>query len=613
MLTPIKQQDDIATPMKNPETALREVFGFEGFRDRQCEIIDRIIDGDDAFVVMPTGGGKSLCYQIPSLVREGIGIVISPLISLMDDQVHHLQKLGIRASALHSGQDREVQRVVRRDMEAGVLDLLYVSPERLGTQSFRDALEKIEIALFAVDEAHCITQWGHDFRPEYLRITELRKKFAQVPCVAVTATADAPTRQEILERLLFRNEDLFVSGFDRPNIKYTVVPKKNWKMQLLQFLKEEHPSDCGIVYCLSRKRVEKVATWLTDQGFVAIPYHAGLNSSLREANQNRFLNEEGLIVVATIAFGLGIDKANVRFVAHLDLPRSVEAYYQETGRAGRDGLPADAWMAYGLSDVVNLERIIKKSEGDDSHVRRERHRLTAMVKYCETPRCRRRMILNHFGQESPNGCPNCDNCLDPVEMWKGTAAAQLAISCVQRTGQRFGAGHIIDVLLGRKSKKVLRFQHETTSVFGSGVDIRSDGWHSILRQLVAQDVIKVDTEAYGALKLGKSVSEILRGDREIMLKKEPARRRAIHNPSSRDRMLAPGEQKLFEALRSTRLDLARKQGIPAYRIFHDSTLIDMSRKRPTDLEALGKISGVGKVKKERYGDPFLKRIRAHAL
>ncbi len=606
-------QTTIDIPPARPQQLLRSIFGYDHFRPRQEEIIQRILEGDNALVVMPTGGGKSICYQIPAIIRSGTGIVVSPLISLMKDQVDALKQLGVKAAFLNSSLDRGQQHQIEQQFTAGDLDLLYVAPERLFTPAFLELLEQVQIALFAVDEAHCISQWGHDFRPEYLQLAEIRERFSRPPCIAVTATADAPTRREILQRLCLTQEDLFVTGFDRPNIRYTVVPKRNPKQQLLRFIEREHPGDAGIVYCLSRKNVEEVAVWLTEQGHEAVPYHAGLSSDRRQVNQDRFLREEGLIVVATVAFGMGIDKPDVRFVAHLNVPRSPEAYYQETGRAGRDGLPANAWMAYNLADVVMIQRILENSEAERQHKWIERHKLNAMIGYCETVSCRREVLLTYFGEKPDADCGNCDTCLDPVQTWDGTSAAQKVLSCVQRTGQRFGAGHIVDVLLGKQTDKVHRFHHTHLSTYGIGSELSTTEWHSVIRQLVAADLLRVDVDGYGGLRLTTACGSVLKGEHRVLLRQDPKPQKKKAPAAAKGALPeVPADRTLFSALRSLRLKLAREQGVPPYIIFHDRTLLAIVQHRPRNLDAFGQISGVGDVKLDRYGEPFLDVIRAHS-
>ena len=592
-----------------PHKILQTVFGYDQFRLQQEAIIQRLLGGKNAAVIMPTGGGKSICYQIPALMRKGTGIVVSPLISLMQDQVDALKQLDICAEYLNSNLDGEQQYRVIEAFLSGSLDLLYVAPERLLMPDFLDLLGRVELALLAIDEAHCISQWGHDFRPEYRKLAEVRRRFPDVPCIAATATADEPTRQEIVQQLDIEADGVFVAGFDRPNIRYTVVPKKNAKQQLLHFIETEHPTDAGIVYCLSRRKVEDVANWLVDQGHNAVPYHAGLAAEMRQENQDRFLKEEGLIVVATIAFGMGIDKPNVRFVAHLDIPKSPESYYQETGRAGRDGLPANAWMTYGLADVVLMQKILADSDADEAHKRVERHKFGALVGYCETAQCRRQVLVGYFGDTLEGACGNCDTCLVPVETYDGSVAAQKVLSCVYRTGQRFGAGHIVDVLLGKLTPKIESFEHDKLSTFGIGEEYSATQWRAIVRQLVTSNYLQVDIGGYGGLRLTPESRGVLKGETQVMLRKDPTPESRVRKKekvrSKTSDLLTDDTQPLFDALRDLRFNLARDQGIPPYIIFHDSTLIALAEQRPTTLQAFGHIPGVGAVKLERYGEAFL--------
>ncbi|MFQ5571784.1 MAG: DNA helicase RecQ [Rhodothermales bacterium] len=606
----------IETTLANPHNILKLVFGYDQFRPHQEEIIQRILGGEHALVIMPTGGGKSLCFQLPALIRPGAGIVVSPLISLMQDQVDALVQLGARAAFLNSSLPRGKQRVIEQELRDGSLDLMYVAPERLMTPAFLKLLDEIDIALFAIDEAHCISQWGHDFRPEYLQLATIRRRYPDVPCIAVTATADAPTQREILKQLRLPDSGVFVTGFDRPNIRYTVVLKNKPKQQLLRFIETEHPGDAGIVYCLSRKKVEDTAAWLAEQGHNAVPYHAGLTAKQRQQNQDRFLREEGLIVVATIAFGMGIDKPNVRFVAHLDVPRSLESYYQETGRAGRDGLEADAWMCYSLGDVVAMRKILESSGANQKHQWVEQHKLNAMFGYCETATCRRKVLLNYFGETPEASCNNCDNCLHPIETWDGTIAAQKALSCIYRTGQKFGAGHVIDVLLGHDTDKVRRFRHERLSTFGIGTELSATEWRSVIRQLITADYLRVDVDGYGSIRLSKACGPVLKGEQQVFFRKDPKpeprkKTRAITADSTLPQ--TPDDRALFDALRALRLELARDQGIPPYVVFNDATLAAMVQYRPRNLEEFSRLSGVGTVKLERYGDVFLDAIHLHEM
>jgi ATP-dependent DNA helicase RecQ len=601
--------------MSVPRKILQTVFGYDQFRLQQEEIIQRLLEGKNAAVIMPTGGGKSICYQIPALMRKGTAIVVSPLISLMQDQVDALKQLDIAAEYLNSNLDGGQQYRVIQTFLSGTLDLLYVAPERLMMPDFLDLMTRVDIALLAIDEAHCISQWGHDFRPEYRKLTEVRNRFPHVPCIAATATADGPTRREIVQQLNIEGEGLFVAGFDRPNIRYTVVPKKNAKQQLLGFIRTEHPTDAGIVYCLSRRKVEDVANWLVEQGHEALPYHAGLPAEVRYGNQDRFLKEEGLIVVATIAFGMGIDKPNVRFVAHMDIPKSPESYYQETGRAGRDGLPANAWMTYGLGDVVLMQKILGDSEADEEHKRVEWHKFNALVGYCESVQCRRQMLLSYFGDTMDNPCGNCDTCLVPVETFDGTVAAQKVLSCVHRTGQRFGAGHIVDVLLGKMTDKIESFGHHSLSTFGIGDEHPVTQWRAIIRQLVTANYLRVDIDGYGGLKMTTDCGPVLKGEKQVFFRKDPKPERASRKRekirTKKNDLLEDQAQPLFDALRDLRLELAREQGIPPYIIFHDSTLIALAQDRPKTMQAFGRMPGVGAVKLERYGEAFLNVICNH--
>jgi len=600
---------------RQPLEVLTNVFGFQDFRGDQAAIIDHVVAGGDALVLMPTGGGKSLCYQIPALCRDGVGIVVSPLIALMRDQVEALRQLGVRAAALNSTIPFGEAMRIERQMTAGDIDLVYVAPERLLTDSFLDLLGRCKLALFAIDEAHCVSQWGHDFRPEYLQLTVLHQRFPQVPRIALTATADGPTRRDIVERLDLGNGQVYVAGFDRPNIRYRVVAKKNARAQLLEFLKGEHAGQSGIVYCMSRAKVEETALWLSQQGHVALPYHAGLDKPVRTQHQDRFIKEDGIIVVATIAFGMGIDKPDVRFVAHLDLPKSLEAYYQETGRAGRDGLPSDAFMLYGLEDVTKLRQLLEASDAPDTQKRIERRKLESLVGYCETTRCRRQVLLAYFGETLDEPCGNCDSCLQPAETFDGSEAARKALSCVYRTGQRFGAGHVIDVLRGGDTEKVRKFGHDGLSTYGIGQELSTQEWRSVFRQLVAMGLLVVDMEGHGGLRLAPDCRDVLRGERRIELRRDPVRQRRSAAERAAARVMqdgdAPGDLSLFEALRAKRMTLAKAQGVPPYVIFHDSTLVAMAQERPRDLDAFARLPGVGGAKLNRYGPTFLAVIAAH--
>jgi ATP-dependent DNA helicase RecQ len=610
----MQESDTIDVTSAAPREVLRSVFGYEDFRPAQEEIIDRLVRGKHALVIMPTGGGKSLCYQIPAMVRQGVGIIVSPLISLMQDQVEALRQLGVRAAFLNSSLEYGERREIKQQLSAGELDLLYVAPERLMSDRFIHLLEQVEPTLFAIDEVHCMSKWGHDFRPDYLELASICERLPHVPCIAVTATADTQTQADILQRLDLPEASLFVTGFDRPNICYRVVVKRSGKKQLARFLRNNHAGNAGIVYCLSRKKTEKTAAWLSDRGFDAVPYHAGLSADRRREHQSRFLREEGLIVVATVAFGMGIDKPDVRFVAHLDLPKSLEAYYQETGRAGRDGQPADAWMAYRYGDVVRMRQIMDDGTENDRHQWTQHHKLNAMLGYCETTDCRRKVLLNYFGEETDDGCGNCDICLNPVETWDGTVAAQKVLSCVARTGQRFGAGYITDVLLGRNTKKVRRFGHSDLSTYGIGDELNKSGWRSVVRQLVAKNLLRVDVGGYGALQLTDACEPVLKGEREVALRKDrkPQYKKEKRKATADTLPDTPEARDLFEALREVRTELARDQNVPPYVIFHDRTLRAMVEYRPRDATAFRQLSGVGDVKLERYGNRFMAVIRSYS-
>ncbi len=597
---------------------LYEIFGYSTFRGEQQQIVEHVTAGGDALVLMPTGGGKSLCYQLPALLRDGVCIVISPLIALMQDQVDALQQLNVSAAFLNSSMDAEATNHINQQLIQGKLKILYVAPERLLMPNFLALLEQVNrhigISLFAIDEAHCVSQWGHDFRPEYRKLTVLHERFPETPRIALTATADAPTRAEIIERLALEHARQFISSFDRPNIHYTVTQKANTKQQLEHFLKTEHAKDSGIIYCLSRRKVEETAEWLTSRGWKALPYHAGLDAGVRNQNQKKFLREDGIIMVATIAFGMGIDKPNVRFVAHLDLPKSMESYYQETGRAGRDGLPANAWMAYGLGDVVSMRQMLDSGDAPEERKRVERQKLDALLGFCESTSCRHQSLLRYFGETHAGNCGQCDNCLDPITTWDATQAAQMALSCVYRTGQRFGVVHLIDVLLGKSTPKITQFQHQKLSTFGIGKSLSQTQWSSIFRQLVASGFLESSSESYGGLNLTESARPILRGETEVWLRPDTSatsRKVSKVERSSRakDAYIEAENEPLWHILKAKRTELARSQNIPPYLIFHDSTLLEILNRRPQNLTEMSHISGVGQAKLERYGDEFLQVIK----
>ncbi|TLF72837.1 DNA helicase RecQ [Nocardia cyriacigeorgica] len=601
------------------QQVLRRVFGYDSFRGDQGAIVDHVVSGGDALVLMPTGGGKSLCYQVPALVRPGVGVVVSPLIALMQDQVDALSALGVRAGFLNSSQNPDERRMVEAQYVAGELDLLYLAPERLRLESTAKLLERGKIALFAIDEAHCVSQWGHDFRPDYLALSLLHERWPEVPRIALTATATEKTRDEIIERLDLGGARRFVASFDRPNIQYRIEPKNRPERQLLDFIRAEHAGDAGIVYCLSRNSVEKTAAFLTENGIRAVPYHAGLDNRTRAENQSRFLREDGLVVVATIAFGMGIDKPDVRFVAHLDLPKSVEGYYQETGRAGRDGLASTAWMVYGLNDVVQQRKLIDASDGDAAHRRQLQLHLDAMLALCETVNCRRTQLLAYFGQRG-EPCGNCDTCLNPPESWDSTVAAQKLLSAVLRLkrerGQSFGAGHLIDILLGKKNPKVLQHDHHELTVFGVGTDLRDTEWRGVVRQCLAQGLLAVHGE-YGVLTLTEAGNAVLFDGQKVMMRREPERpaptraARAAKSAKNSPVDLAPEDVALFEKLREWRAATAKEQGVPAYVVFHDATLRDIAARKPADLAGLGAVGGVGENKLAKYGEQVLEVLAAH--
>jgi len=591
---------------------LKSVFGYDNFRGQQKEIIERLIAGEDALVLMPTGGGKSLCYQIPAIVRNGVGIVISPLIALMQDQVTALHQLGVKAAFLNSTLSMDEARLVEHQLQQGELDLLYIAPERLTSSWTQSLFQRINIALFAIDEAHCVSQWGHDFRVDYLQLSLLHERFPDIPRIALTATADDKTREEIIKRLALEQANSFVSGFDRPNIRYRIVQKQNAKQQLLNFIRAEHAGEAGIVYCLSRKKVESTAQWLAGKGIKALPYHARLPNEVKQQNQHRFLMEEGVVIVATIAFGMGIDKPNVRFVGHLDLPKSIEGYYQETGRAGRDGQAANAWMAYGLQDVITLRQMLAGSNADEMHKRIEFHKLDSMLALCELVSCRRQALLAYFGDHLEQGCGNCDTCLEPVETWDGTIAAQQALSCIYRTEQRFGVTYLMDVLLGKDNDRIKSFGHDKQSTFGIGKDLDEKQWRSVFRQLVAKGYVEVDFEGFGAFKLTEKCRPILRSEETLMLRKDIAPAKGKRNKAERKAAAQGKDTVLWEALRSKRRELADDQDVPPFVIFHDATLMAMIEEKPVDLKQMSYISGVGEKKLELYGEKFLEVLHEFA-
>ena len=598
--------------MERARQILRSIFGYNDFRFRQSDIIQSLLDGHDALVLMPTGGGKSLCYQIPVLVRDGVGVVVSPLIALMQDQVDALTQLGVRAAFLNSTQDAATQRRVERALLDAELDLLYVAPERLLMPRMLELLECSRVAVFAIDEAHCVSQWGHDFRREYQQLTVLHQRFPEVPRIALTATADQRTREEIVAQLDLGKAAQFVHSFDRPNIRYTISEGNNPRDRLWRFIEREHPGDAGIIYCLSRNKVEQVAEWLCDKGRVALPYHAGLPEHVRRKNQTQFLRDDGVIIVATIAFGMGIDKPDVRFVAHLNVPKSLEAYYQETGRAGRDGLPANAWMAYNLQDVLNLRRMMNESDADEKFKRIAHHKLETMLGFCELIHCRRQALLDYFGETLEQPCGNCDTCLQPPTTWDATEAAQKALFCVYRTGQRFGVNYVIEVLTGKDDERIRSNRHDALSTFGIGTEYKATQWRHIIRQLIAQGFLDVDTDGHGAVQLTPAARPLLRGEIDLQLRVLPTREK-VRKPAKTTRPeieLDTADQELFEALRLRRLELAREHSVPPYVIFHDSTLRELASRRPISDDEMRGITGIGEQKLARFGKDFIAVIQA---
>jgi ATP-dependent DNA helicase RecQ len=601
----------VAILSSSPQKVLEDVFGYSEFRGQQQSIIEATLQGRDSLVIMPTGGGKSLCYQIPAILKEGTGLVVSPLIALMQDQVTALRELGIEAGFLNSSQSPDERREVMTKLRQGRLQLLYVAPERLVTEHTKSLLRDIPLSVIAIDEAHCVSQWGHDFRHDYLGLGDLGALFPGVPRMAVTATATGKTREEIVARLELNEPNIFVAPFDRPNIAYAVQVKTDARGQLLKFL-QAHRGEAGIVYCLSRKKTESIAAWLCGQGFEALPYHAGLAADVRGENQRRFLAEDGLVIVATIAFGMGIDKPDVRFVAHLDLPKSIESYYQETGRAGRDGEPADAWMVYGLQDVVRLRQMLDESQADEEYKRFESFKLDALLGWCEVTGCRRRPLLAYFGDSQDKDCGNCDGCLTPASTWDGTEAAQKLLSAVYRSGQRFGAAHLVDVLLGKETDKVLQHGHDQLSVFGIGKDLPSTTWRSVARQLIVAGYLRADAARFGALVLTETSRGVLRGTTPLQFREDPKRLVVASRKTATERVVAEKDLDLWEALRACRQSLASEHNVPPFVIFHDKTLHEMLAYRPqTASEMLG-ISGVGQTKLDRYGDRFLSVLREEA-
>ena len=601
--------------MDNAKKILQQTFGYGDFRHNQKDIIQQLLDGGDAFVLMPTGGGKSLCYQIPAMVRDGVGIIVSPLIALMQDQVDALKQLGINAAFLNSTLTSLERQNVEQSLLKGELQMLYVAPERLLNEQTLNLLSQCKIALFAIDEAHCVSQWGHDFRPEYQRLSVLPERFPNIPRIALTATADTRTRSEIIQQLRLSKAGVYVNSFDRPNISYTISDGQNGRDKLLKFIKSKHDGQAGIVYCLSRKKVESTAEWLSNKGLTALPYHAGLGVEIRAQNQKRFLREEGIIIVATIAFGMGIDKPNVRFVAHLSLPKNIEAYYQETGRAGRDGNAADAWMSYGLQDVILLRQMMENSDGSEDYKRITNQKLDAMLGLCELASCRRQAILGYFDEKMEEPCGNCDNCLNPPETWDATEDAQKALSTVYRTGQRFGVAYVTDILLGKSDDRIAQNGHDKISTWGIGENLKQIEWRSLYRQLIAQGHLSINMEKFGALELTENSRPLLRGEITLMARKhqKPEKSLSSNNKVKLKAELRDMDEELFEALRECRTELANEQGVPSYVIFSDASLIEMARKRPQTEDTFRYISGVGDLKLERYGEKFMDVVRQYPL
>ena len=592
---------------------LQTTYGYQDFRLHQADIIRALLNNQDVMTLMPTGGGKSLCYQIPSLVRNGTGVIISPLIALMQDQVNSLKQLGVRAAFLNSSQSPEQMKTTEQALLDGELDMIYIAPERLLTERMLNILDKLPIALFAIDEAHCVSQWGHDFRKEYQQLSILHQRYPHVPRIALTATADKRTRHEIQQQLNLQNAAVYINSFDRPNIRYTINDRPNQRDQLWRFIQNGHTNDAGIIYCLSRKKVESIADWLTEKGRTALPYHAGLPDDIRRQHQERFLREDGIIIVATIAFGMGIDKPDVRFVAHLNLPKSIEAYYQETGRAGRDGEPANAWMNYGLQDVITLRHWNEQADASEHYKRVTHSKLEAILGLCELTGCRRQSLLAYFDETKEQACGNCDNCLQPPHTWDATVAVQKLLSCIYRTGQRFGAGYIIDVLTGKNDDRLQRNGHDKLSTFNIGNDLSNAEWRSVVRQLIAQNFLESHPDGHGSLLLTEKCRPLLRGEQKIELRKTTQQEKQQQKAHKKTGNLRACDEPLYEALRNLRLKLANEQGVPAYVIFHDQTLQDMARLRPKDAEALRYVSGVGARKLERYGQLFLSEINSHPL